>query len=285
MLITVSIGIGLKQVNKASSYLQNEKFLLQTTVIVDDALKLLQTSKELELIDSSETLALFLSEASIIPFEASGIKIILEISSARSKFNINSLIKPDNSLNQEKVDSLKWYVSNYMVNVSFVDILLDAMGKVKEDMSYNSDIFYEKPYLFRDYIVSYKHFSELSDFYTNSYHDNNLKEIDFKNLFHFSRDVAYKIDLNYATQSVWEMILGTDKLRAKELSLNSGAYASIEDLDLMDEEKTALARYETSFFEPFIDVVLTVIQDDISAEIRFEYDIENKKGSNFVYDI
>ncbi len=283
MLITLSIGIGLKQVNDASQDVKSEKFLLQSSAVLGDVLTLLQSRKELNDMNSSEELAIFLSETSFIPFNAQEIQITLELSSARSRFNINNLKDVNNTLVPARVSSLKRYVSNYMINISYVDILLDAMSGIKEDMSYNSAVFNENPYLFRDYIASDKHFAELNDFYSSYYRDDGLKNIEFKELFYFSNNNSYTIDLNYATTEVWEMMLGCDNLRASDLS--AGFYENTDNLDLNDDEKVMLKRFKTSFFEPFVDVRLNIMQDKNSASIRFEYDIKNKEGSNFVYEI
>lgn len=284
MLITFSIGVGLNQVNEASSYVKKEKFLFQTSSILDDVLTIFKTSKEMDDINSSEDFNAFLSQASFIPFEVSGIKVSLHLQSARSRFNINSLMNKNNTVSQKRVDSLKQYLNRYMINVAFVDILLDAMGGIKEDLSYNSEIFVQKPYLYRDYIVSYKHFSELSEYYENYYNDDSLKNVDFKQLFFYSDDRSYTIDLNYATALVWEMMIGCDK--SKAIALSEGYYDSFESIGLSDEELNILrSRFKVSFFEPYIDVLIKVVQDDLSAKIRFEYDMKNKKGSNFVYEI
>jgi len=283
MLITISIGIGLKQVNQASAHVEGEKFLYQSSVILDDVMNILKNSQELQDINSSSELNVFLSESSLIPFEASGIKVMIEMSSARSRFNINSLVEGSKKEKEEKIASLKQYVSNYMVITTYVDILLDAMSGIKEDMSYNSAIFNKKAYLFRDYITSYKHLSELNNYYTDYYHEDSLKNIDFEKLFYYSDDKDYEIDLSYATPEVWEMMLGCDKQRAIDLS--SAIYESEADIDLSEEESEILKKFKTSIFEAYIDVRLSIIQDKQSANIRFEYDIKNKKGSNFVYEI
>ena len=283
MLISISIGIGLKQVNQASSHVEGEKFLYQSSVILDDVMNILKNSQELQDINSSSELNIFLSESSLIPFEANGIKVSIELSSARSKFNVNSLVEGSKKEKEEKIASLKQYMSNYMVITTYVDILLDAMSGIKEDMSYNSAIFNNKPYLFRDYITSYKHLSELNDYYTDYYHEDSLKNIDFEKLFYYGKSDSYKVDLSYATPEVWEMMLGCDKQRAIDLS--SGIYESEADIDLSEEEKVMLSRFDKSTFERFLDVRLSIIQDKQSANIRFEYDIKNNKGSNFVYEI
>ncbi|WP_324170595.1 hypothetical protein [Sulfurimonas sp.] len=282
MLITISIGIGLKQVNQASAYVNGEKFLYQSSVILDDVLNILKNSQELQDINSSSELSVFLSESSIIPFEAQGINVVIEMSSARSRFNVNNLVT-GNKQNEKRVESLKQYVSNNMVITTYVDVLLDSMSGIKEDMSYNSDIFNKKPYLFRDYITSYKHLRELNEYYTNYYHEDSLKNIDFEKLFYYSNNDSYRVDLSYATVEVWEMMLGCDKQRAIDLS--SDIYESEADIDLSEKETEILTKFNTSIFEAYIYVQLRIIQDNQSANIRFEYDIENKKGSNFVYEI
>ena len=289
--ITLSIGIGLKQVKSASIQVQNESFMLQTSMILDDVLRLLQTSKELDGISGDskvEILNVFLSQSSFIPLEASDIKISLEIFSARGKLNINALVDSNTTnttATTQRLDSLKDYLSNYNINSEYSNILLDLMGGIKEDMSYNSDIFNEKPYLFRDYVSSDAHLDEVKDFYMKTYHDNSLKNVNFKNLFYFNKDKTTKIDLNYATPEVWELILGVDKPRAEDLSSGGGAYATLEDIELSDDEKYMLSRFEVSYFEPHLDINIEIIQNSNMAKIHFEYDITQKKGSNFSYEI
>lgn len=283
MFITISIGIGLKQLNQASSYVENEKFLYQSSVILRDTLNVLNNLQELQDINSSQDLSDFLISNSTIPFQIQGIKITMELSSARSKFNINCLTDADKKPITNIVDSFNLYLSNYMIDTSYVNILLDSMGGIKSDLSYNSDLFSEKTNIFRDYITSYKHLKELNDFYTLHYNDDSLKNIDFKNLFYYSKDRDYKIDLSFATARTWELMLGCDEQRAIDLS--SEVYESLEDIGLSVEEKNILTRFKSSIFEKFLYVNLNILQENQSANISFEYDIENKKGSNFVYKI
>lgn len=288
MAITVAIGIGLKQVKEASWHVENENFMLQTSTTLDDVLNILKTSKELDTIvqqKSSEGFFAFLSSVSFIPFENSGMKVSIKISSARKKFNPNSLIENNNTINHETTNALTQYMTTNNVRSEYISILLDAMGGIKEDMSYNSGIFHEKPSLFREYITSSKHLREVNNFYMQSYHDNSLKNIDFENLFYFTKDKSSKIDLNYATPPTWQMMLGCDTSRAKQLTLGGGAYKLLENLNLSSEEKKALSRFKTSYFEPYLDIVVEITQNSQNAKIKFEYDISTKKGSNFVYEI
>ena len=281
IVITVAIGIGLKQVNDATKIVTSENFIYQSSIIVEDLLNILQTSKEISAVldtNSSETLYLFLSQAAFIPFESSGVEIVMKINSARGKFNPTSLSNKNLPLVQQ-------YMNRYQVNSQYVDILLDGMSKIKDDNSYNSTIFDEKPYLFRDYIVSKEHLQEFNNFYAREYNDNALKNINFDNLFYLSDDSNMSIDLNYATSEMWEMMLGCQPDKAELLSDGGGFYTKIKDLDLNSEEEENLKLFKTSFYEPILYVEIEITQNELHSRISFEYDIKKKKGSNFVYEI
>jgi len=287
--ITFAIGLGLKHINEAKTSSKEEGFIIQTSFILDDVMKLLHNTKELDMIvknNSVDMLNVFLSQSSFIPFESSGVRILLELSSARAKFNPNTLVDNNTTLHNDRIDDLKSFMRENNVEDVYVDMLLDSMLKIKPDMSYNTDIFNQKPYLFRDYIVSYKHLEEINDFYIKTFKDNSLNKIDFQKLFYFSKDrVNYKIDLNYATKDVWKLILGCDDIRAKELSENGGSYKNLDDLLLNEDEKIQLSHFKVSFFEPYIDVKVEIIQGNMSSKIAFEYDMKTKKGTNFSYEI
>jgi len=284
--ITLSLGIALKQVKDASFEVEREHFMLQSAQILDDVSTILKSSPMLDQVNSPESFFLFLSEVSFIPFQSSGLKVGIEITSARSKVNINTL-RDANVSNPQKTQALETYLSFYGISNVYVDILLDGMSGIKEDNSYNSALFNENPYLFREYISSQTQLEELNKFYVQNTHENTITKVDFQNTFAFSKPQAYKIDLNYATKESWRLMLGCDELRAEELALGGGTYLKSEDVTalLSSDELVALERFETSVFEPYLDVKVEISQNDQSAFIRFEYDIKTKKGTNFVYEI
>lgn len=287
IVITVAIGFGLKQVNDASSVVKSENFLYQSSMIVEDILHILKTSPDVQRVienNSSSDFYAFLAQAAFIPFEVNGLDIVMKLSSARGEFNPNALIE-SGKIQKERVAILKRYFNMHMVNSDYVDILLDNMSKVKVDNSYNSRIFDANPSLFRDYIASSKHLQKINDFYAQEYNDNSLKNINFKNLFYFSSDANSTIDLNYATPEVWEMMLGCDKERAEELSAGGGGYENEADLDLQPEELLNLQKFQVGYFEPIVQVEINIMQNSSDAKVRFEYNIREKKGSNFVYEI
>lgn len=294
MAITVSIGIGLSYTKKAQHALLEENFLFQSSMILNDVLSLLKNSKELSLIqnDSEGTaFAIFLAQSSFIPFEASGIQVALEITSARSKFNPTTLLSPDKkTIYQARVSALKNYLAKKMVNETYVDILLDGLGGLKDDLSYNSAVYNTNDTLFRDYIVSAKHLKVYNDFYRDTFYDNALENVEFDKLFYYSGDVnasnTYIIDLNYATAEVWAMMLGVDEVRAEQLAFNGGTYSENNKADLSSDESRALESFKTTYKpQLYLDVKVEIIQDRSSAKIAFEYDIKKARGYNFSYEI
>ena len=286
MAITITIGLGLKEVNRASTSVENEQFKIETTILLDDVMKILKESKELKLITEAsdrdiqrEAFNIFLTQASFIPFESNGYKVIIEISSAREKFNINSL-------DTKTVPFLKDYLMKVGINADeYVNILLDGIGGVKEDLSYNSAVFNDNIYLFRDYITSLKHLREFNNFYNNNYRDNMLKSIKFEELFYFSMDkTSYNIDLNHATKEVWKLMLGCDDTRASQLSSEAGSYTQLKKF-LDDSEIELVKKFRYSFYEPYIYVKVEIIKNRQNAKISFEYDMKNNRGYNFIYEI
>ena len=282
ILITVSLGYALKQVNRSSQLIKNEKLLYQTSFIVEDVLTMLNNSSDIQLIakeNSIDNLAILLAQSTYIPIELADTKLVLKISSARAKLN-------PNTLTPTTIPIMKQYLNTKMVNSDYADILLDSLSGIKEDNSYNSRIFDENPNLFRDYIASKEHLQNINTFYKKEFNDNALKNINFKELFYFCADKNTSIDLNYATTEVWEMLLATTPQRAQELYDNGfGMYKSLEDLHLNRDELTQLQHFKISFFEPILLIELDITKSAHCAKIFFEYNIAKKRGSNFVYKI
>ncbi len=286
--ITASIGLGLKQINNASKELQEQNFLLQTRVILDDVLTILKNSGELNTVmqeSSPSKLYAFLSQTKAIPLELECYHVEVEVTSARKKFNVNNLMDANTTVNNPRVEMLKEFVNKQNINSNFIDLLLDNMGKIKDDLSYNSAIFNEKPKLFRDYIASNRHFEEIENYYESNYNDESLKKFDFDTLFSYGQSRKDIIDLNYATIPVWELLLGVDALKARTLASKSGQYTKLEDLDINAAQKVRLSKFDTSFFEPFLEVRLEIKNTKQKALIYFEYDIKTKKGSHYVYEL
>ena len=288
MAISVLVGIGLSEVKKISTATQKERFLLQSRVIADDVMRLLKSSQDLDMLvggESNEAFFLFVEQSGFIPLNTKEIEVVLEISSARSKININSLKKDANSFHLKRVEALQRYLNYHMVDMVYADLLLDAMSGIKEDYSYMSDLFRFKPHLFRDYIASKNHLEEINRFFKDNYRFNTLERVDFDTLFSYNKKIDTKIDLNFATPNVWMFMLGCDHLRAQEIASKRGFCTDLDCFELAEPEKELVNHFNTSFFEPIIDVKVTMYQNDMKAKMSFEYDMKLKKGSNFVYEI
>ncbi len=280
IVITVAIGYGLKQVNDATKIVKQEQSLYQKNIIVEDILNILNNSSDLQAaMSNSESFSLLLSQASFIPFEYGDVTILMKIKSARAKFN------PAMLSNATSVQLRKFLV-NYNINSQYVDILLDNVRGIKVDNSYNTSIFDEHPYLFRDYIASAKHLEIINAYYAKEYNDNALSNVDFNQLFYYTDDTNISIDLNYATTEVWEFMLGCSHERAEVLNANGGFYTELKDLNLNDDEKKILkTSFKTSFFQPIVQIELEITLNGEYSKMSFEYDIQKKKGSNFAYEI
>jgi hypothetical protein len=281
MIISVAIGYSLKQVNKASAIVAKESLLYQSSAILSDILDLLKRSNELQQLtqnSSPEDFNLFIQNYSYLPLDIASQKVILSVQSARARININSL----NSLNEPYFQE---YFNKKMVSSAYTDLIKEFLSENEAQNRYNNAIFDENPYLFNKYIASPEHLRQINDFYIREYNDENIKSVDFKKLFYFSQDSNMSIDLNYANADVWELILATDQPRAEALANSELVYNSINDLDLSQEEQQNLSKFKTSFFEPFLLVTIEIIQEDNSAKISFEYDINSQKGKNFVLEI
>ena len=279
MLISISVGVGLKTIKEGNSSIHEEQFLFQSAMILDDVLHMLKSSAELEQITSAIDMSTFLQASAIIPFQSNGIEVTINFSSARSKINPNTL------KNTASLDAFKNFLNTRGISTVYADFLFDSMGGIREDQTYTTEIFNKNPEMFRDYIASQKHLEAINEFYVNTYHDVSFKSMNTKDFFYPSPDTNTSIDLNFATAQTYEIMLACDAYRAEALSLDERVRENIEDLDLSDEEKINLARFQTSFFEPYLDVKIEIKQNNHSSHIIFEYNIESKKGSHFVFEV
>lgn len=290
MAITISIGIGLKHVNEASNEVNSEKLMLQSTLLVEDVLSILnKKSQEYNATDDTtgELFYTIFDEFSfpLVPIGDTDLKVGIELSSARSKFKINSIFE-----NNTSKELLQEYLMSKMVDIQYIDMLEDVMGGIRVDQDYKTEIFYEKRHLFKDknnYLTSLKNLTEINDFYKKTYHNNKIDIIDFQGIMSFSNSNNYELDLNCASDGVLE-ILGlsqTDKVDDEKQEISS---CSIELCNsFSDEEKNEFAsKYNaTCTTQKYIDVALKIQQNNQTSTVRFEYDMNQKKGSNFSYDI
>jgi hypothetical protein len=216
-----------------------EKFLYQCSLLLEDVLSILNSSKDLKMIaegnNSIEEFNLFLSQVGIIPFNTQGIDILITIESGRKGINLNDFN------DTKRLNMLRVYCTRKGVNAQYGDIIVDGMSGLKPfyNGGYRTRVFEEYPQLFRDYIASKNQLQKLNDFYLKEYHDDAIYKLNTQALFYFPKDKndTAKTDLNYASVEAWELMLGCEKERAQKLADEAGFYTSLEDLQLQDDEK------------------------------------------------
>jgi len=288
ILITIALGVSLKQTNKAKKELLEERFLIQSNVILEDVLQMLRDSKELNAIVNDDTGTLlysFLSSSSFIPIQSNGYKIGISIASGSSKFNINNLQESNTTNTTNKKELFRSFLVNHQIEGDFLEVLCDTMDGFKEDATYNSDIFLHNPELFRNYLTSSNHLETLLLYYKKTYHENPYKDIEWGELLTFLPTNKAKINLNYATPAVWELLTGCSPSRAKLLSQNGGAYSTLDDIGLDENEKERLSAFRTTFFDTSLSIAVTITYEELESSFSFLYDLKTKRGTNFAYNI
>ncbi|MFT7860348.1 MAG: hypothetical protein ABXS93_05355 [Sulfurimonas sp.] len=287
IVITVAIGFTLKQINDTSRYVDQETTMYQNFIFAEDILNILNNSKELQEVvknDDPVDLFTFLETSGFITFEYSGVRLIVKIESARNKYSINELSKAQEGY-------LLDYFVRHNVRGEYLELIKDSISGIKEDgYYYRTRIFDKEPSLFRDYIASMQHLKRINRYYKNEYRDDALEAIEFDKLFAFASDDENRsIDLNYVTPEVLELITGVTPQKAELLQANDMVYSTIEDFykvaALSEDEKLRLEKFHPSVFEPYLYIKMDIIKDNLISHMSFEYDIKNKRGYNFVYEI
>ncbi len=288
MLMAIVIGWSMHTLNEAKETIEKERFMIQSGMIVEDVLGILKNSPEINAVaDENSSIGLFtlLSSASMLPFESQGYRVLISLKSARAKLNINTFAENSTTRSQARRERLANFLSGYGLGGDLYDYILDAMGGIKEDGSYRSDLFYNDPELYRDAIVSWKQMERILLSYAKKDGINPFSKLDFDKIFSYDEAKGVKLDLNYATPEVWEFVAGVSKERAKQLAESAGAYAKEEDLGLSEKEREILSLFDYSFFEPVILVHIEIMKEERAGMIEFEYDIKKKKARRFVFEV
>ena len=288
ILMTMVIGWSMHTLNGAKDTVEKERMIIQSALMVEDVLTMLKTSPEINaVVDENTSAALYglLSSASMLPFESQGYRVLISLKSARGKLNINTFAKNASARDRQKQERLSSFLTQHELSDDLFYYILDAMGGIKEDGSYKSDLFFDDPTLYRDAIVSAKQMERILLDYEKKSGIEPFSKLHFDKIFLYDADTTTKLDLNYATPEVWEFVTGVDREAAESLAKNGGSYQKLEDLGLGDDEKYLLSLFNYSFFEPIILVHIDIIKDHVESNIEFEYDLRKKKAKRFVYEV
>ncbi len=279
--ITAAVGVSLMNLKKSGEELHEARFLLQSGAVVEDVLALMKETDKLGAVSDAGTLSVFLFSAGFIPLELKELLVKIEITSAMGHVNINTL-----AASAEFQKALIEYMVRFNVQDAsyMIDLLIDCMGGYKE--VYKTNIFDEMPELYRERIVSKRHFKKVIDFYVLERHDNAVNKLPWDELIRFDDSNITAVDANYITPALWQMYIpGLQEERALELASGEGMYNSLDDIDLSPEEKTELARFNLSFFQPTVRMDIEILENNSSAHIAFDYDLSSKKGKHFEFGI
>lgn len=282
MLITMSIGIGLKYINNATKSIKENQSLVQNTLLVDDILKILKRLPQLQDINSTEYLATLLRESPKISLQTKDIDIILHLSSARAKIN------PVVFKKTKALESFKIFLQNNMVNTGYADIFFDLINGYKPDGLYATDIFNDYPELYREGISSPAQLDFLADVYKRKYHENSIDKLAMKDILYMSDSTTNEgVDANYLSSLGWQLILGCGEERANELLSDGFLYPTKKDLEdaLSKEEKKLIIPFKVGVYMKIMTVEMQINKNGQESSIKFEYNIKTKKGSNFVFKI
>ena len=279
--ITAAVGVSLMNLKKSGEELHEARFLLQSGAVVEDVLALMKETDKLGAVSDAGTLSVFLFSAGFIPLELKELLVKIEITSAMGHVNINTL-----AASAELQKALIEYMVRFNVqDASYLsDLLIDCMGGYKE--VYKTNIFDEMPELYRERIVSKRHFKKVIDFYVRERHDNAVNKLPWDELIRFDDSNITAVDANYVTPALWQMyIRDLQEERALELASGEGMYNSLDDIDLSPEEKTELEKFKLSFFQPTVRMDIEILENNSSAHIAFDYDLSSKKGKHFEFGI
>jgi len=279
--ITAAVGVSLMNLRKSGEELHQARFLLQSGAVVEDVLALVKEADKLGAVTDAESLNLFLMSAGFIPFELKELLVKIEITSAMGRFNINAL-----GGSQVFQEALIAYMVRFNVQdaVYMNDLLIDCIGGYKE--VYKTDIFDAMPELYRERIVSKRHLEKILEFYVRERHDNAVTKLPWDQLVRFDDANATTIDANYITPALWQMLLpDLDEERAKELASGEVTYTKLEDIGLSDEKRLELSKFNLSFYLPTVHLDVTVMENNSSAKVAFDYDLTTKKGKHFEFGI
>jgi len=279
--VTAAVGVSMIQLRLSAQQVREGKCLIQSSMILDDLIKLLKTSPVLEKIHNEDDLRYFIENTSIIPVALENLNVKVNITSAAGRININML-----SSSNAFQEALSLYMVQYEIAdiEYFKDLLIDAMsGSLPV---YRTDIFDNLPWLYKERIVSMEHFEQITDYYIMTRHDESIKKIPWDELIRFGTHGDRYIDANYITPQVWQLLLpDLSEDISNELAEWEIVYKADEDLGLSEEELDSLRKFKLSYYVPRLEVNVDVSRNDQNVHVAFEYDMKTKQVGSFDYGL
>lgn len=284
MAVTVVLGVSLSLFRGAQEQLEQERFLVQSAITLEDILRIIKNSTFGDVNDTA-SLDLFLSTASAIPLEAENLHGMIALKSTRGRINLNTL-----AASRPFQNALVAYLSGPLYQVQdpdyLVDLLIDCMGGEKD--AYLTELPTDMPWFYRDAIVNDAQLQQLLDYYARKRHDGSVYTVPWSELVRFGDRSDTALNANYMTPEVWTMLQPT-LLPEQIETLTSGLtlFDSADDFGLPDETvQQMIGDFNIVYYTPQIEVSLQLeTEEGYQSSIIFEYDMKTKQARKFDYAI
>lgn len=267
LLVLKSVAISqkyfvkLNEINIATQL--NKSFL--------DMLKILEANtkdiKDKESLSAIIGLPIMISDENIQTF--------VDISSAASVLNINSILTQQNTTNEVLYNFLQNVLYEYRVTNGnlFLLILLDAVDKDRNQRAYMSEAALNNERFEDGGIYSREAFNFLLDYYVANGGDAAIYKIPWEEIIGFYGD---SVDFNYIKEPLLNLM---EKVYNFTYLPEQGFISSYGELRLSGEATEAFKALNIGFFTPSVICAINFSYLDEQKTFSFMYDIKTKKVS------
>ncbi len=258
----------LNDVGDSVFYAQFNRSFLDMTRAIEDLSKT---------IDNSEKFSLALKIPLIVNDKKSNLSTILRLYPQSGKFNINTLLDTNNTINQALYDMVFSLLSDYQINDSlfFMSLLLDSIDIDDEERVFGSEFTYDNGTILKDgKIENFKAFEQIVKYYSKQRDDSKIHKIPWNKIVRFQGE---KIDYNYIhpnIKAILEQNYGINTPQDDEL------VKSHEDLNLDEEQKNIFKALKIEYFVPIFSCDFEFRFGKKSTNITFDYNLQTRRISN-----
>lgn len=257
----------LKNMSDTVFYTQLNRTFLDIFAIVKK-----MTSK----VSDASSLKMLLSMPLVVSDEDSGLEGVLRLESDAGKFNINSLIDTNGSINQTFYDYIYATLKDHEVvdSLGFMNLLLDTIDKDSEARTNGSEFTHTSVVKMTDGgIPNKKAFKIIEDFYATNNRDSNIYKVPWDKIITYTGE---KVDYNYLTDENKKILEQEHDVKFADNDDNYKVVESADDLDLDDDQKKVFKALKIDYYVPRVACEFEFHYLDRSANINFDYNIIKK---------
>lgn len=254
----------LKQSSKSLFLSQGNKTFLDTISFLKQNTQMIKDAKSFKLIEGLPI---------IIDDSKNDFQIKLTLKSAANRLNINNLLKEHSRVNQNFYDFLRYILMKKEIRDAnfFLSVLLDVLDKDDDERAYESEFNVREKKAVDGRINSLAQFKMILDYYVKKTQDAQIYNIEWEKIITFEE---IKADYNYLNDTILFYLsefYGINTTKKDEL------VNSYEELYLDEDEKKAFKDLNIEFYVPVFDCDLLLIQGEAQMNVKFHYDIPDKK--------